>query len=328
MHVGIVGTGGMGNVHARHYKNIAGVDGIYAFDRDADKLNAFCKHHGAKPAESPEHLLSLVGSVDICLPTHRHQEFVLQALAAGVPTLVEKPMARTVEDCRAMVEASEKAGVPLGVAHVVRFFPEHELAHRLVKEGKVGTPGAVRMRRGGRAPVGSDAWFQDASLSGGVILDLAIHEFDWLRWTLGECTQVYARSVRLGKTVDAGPYTGDYALCTLSFESGAVAHVEATWMDPSGFRATIEVSGSEGIIEFDSRQNPVLRTHTDSGSRSESQMAGTDDPYFKQLSRFIRAIQEGTPVPVDGREGLKAVAIAEAAIESAQTGRPVVPASE
>jgi predicted dehydrogenase len=96
-------------------------------------------------------------------------------------------------------------------------------------------------------------------------------------------------------------------------------------MDPSGFRATIEVSGSEGILEFDSRQNPVFRTHTDSGSRSESQMASTDDPYFKQLSRFIRAVQEGSPVPVDGREGLKAVAIAEAAIESAQTGRPVAP---
>src|SRR5688572_21354255 len=113
------------------------------------------------------------------------------------------------------------------------------------------------MRRGGGQPKGEGMWFRDYERSGGVLLDLAVHDFDWLRWTLGEISQVYSRS--LGITRGSGP---DYALTTLSFASGAVAHVESTWMDPSGFRVAVEVAGSEGIIEYDSRLTPSLRTHT------------------------------------------------------------------
>lgn len=326
MTVGIVGTGGMGRVHARHYRAL-GVD-LVAWDRDTAKLETFAAENGARVAGSFGELLASSDLADICLPTHRHYSFVLEALESKTAVLVEKPMGRTLDECRGMVRAASSAGVPLGVAHVVRYFPEHRRAHELVVSGAVGTPAAVRMRRGGRAPVGSEGWFQDAEKSGGVILDLAIHDFDWLRWTLGECVQVYARSVRMGEVVRAAEFVGDYALCTLSFEGGAVAHVEATWMDPSGFRTTLEVAGSGGLIEFDSRSEPVVRTHTEGASRSESPMAGGDDPYYLQLKGVLEALESGVAMPVSGEEGLKAVGIALAALESAATGRPVTPARE
>ncbi|QYK53635.1 MAG: Gfo/Idh/MocA family oxidoreductase [Fimbriimonadaceae bacterium] len=324
MKVGIIGTGGMGNVHARHYANMEGVM-VSAWDRDADKLGAFCKHHGAEKAESFEHLLAHADYIDICLPTPLHLEFVIQSLEYGLPTLVEKPMARRLSECQKMIDAAERTGAQLGVGHVVRFFPEFELVHNLVQQGKVGTAAGVRMRRGGRAPMGSEGWFRDAEQSGGVILDLAIHDFDWLRWTFGECTQVYAKSVRLGNTVEGAKFEGDYALTTLTFECGVIAHVETTWMDPSGFRAVLEVSGSEGVIEFDSRHAPAVRTHMDSGSTAGSFMDNQGDPYYKHLSQVVEAVRTGEPMPISGADGMAAVAIAEAAIQSAVEGRAVDP---
>lgn len=324
MRVGIIGTGGMGNVHARHYARMTDVQ-LFAFDQDTAKLEGFANTHGATGVASFEALLDAVDVLDICLPTHLHREYSLQAFAAKKALLLEKPMARTVAECRELVAAADAAGVPFGVAHVVRYFPEHNLAHRLVKQGQVGTPAAVRMRRGGKAPVGSDRWFEDAGKSGGVILDLAIHELDWLRWTLGEVTQVYARSVRLGSRLEGAQFSGDYALITLTFESGAVGHVEATWMDPAGFRTTFEIAGSGGLIEFDSRENASLRLATEAGTRAEGNFADHDDPYYRQAKGFLDAVRSGSPVPVSGRDGLAAVAIAEAAIQSAESGLPATP---
>ncbi|MFM9872931.1 MAG: Gfo/Idh/MocA family protein [Fimbriimonadaceae bacterium] len=324
MKVGVIGTGGMGNVHARHYKNISGVE-LFAWDRDADKLGAFSKHHGATKATSYDNLLSQVDLIDICVPTSLHLEAVLQSIDAGVATLVEKPMARRLDECKQMIDAANAKNVLLGVGHVVRFFPEHRRIHDLVVAGEVGKPASCRMRRGGKAPLGSEGWFRDPAHSGGVMLDLAIHDYDWMRWTFGEVKQVFAKSVRLGKTVSGAKFEGDYALTTLTFESGVVGHCETTWMDPAGFRATVEVSGSEGIIEFDSRLAPPVRMSTDSGSIAMSQMDGSDDPYFRHLSAVVSAVRTGTPMPITGVEGMAAVAIAEAAIVSAMENRPIDP---
>ena len=171
-------------------------------------------------------------------------------------------------------------------------------------------------------PTGEGGWFKDISRSGGILLDLAIHDFDWLRWTLGEVTLVFANSV--GHTKPG--YPGDYALTTLSFENGAVGHVEATWMEPGPSRVTFEVCGSEGMFEYDNRINPVLRTTNDSGSFTESPLLPADDPYYNQLRSFVDAVTNNTTPPVSALDGLAAVAIARAAIESAETGRPIKPA--
>ena len=171
-------------------------------------------------------------------------------------------------------------------------------------------------------PKGAGLWFSDHSKSGGVLLDLAIHDFDWLRWTLGEVKSVFAKS--LGAIRGEGP---DYALTTLQFDSGAIAHVEATWMDPSGFRVTFEVCGSGGMIEYDSRFTPSLRTSVDgSPTVNEAPLDPTDDPYFNQLKGFVDAVRENREPPVTGFDGLMAVSIASAAIESAKSGKVVSPA--
>ncbi len=318
--VGILGAGGMGNVHARQYRKMSDVE-LYFHDPLPEKSETYAKQWSAIPLESAEAVIAKCDVIDVCLPTDLHKEFGLRAMAAGRAVFIEKPMAGTMEDCRMLIGASEDAKVPFTVGHVARFFADFATGHRLVKQGKIGTPAAARTRRGGLAPMGSKGWFQDYRRSGGVLLDLAVHDFDWLRWTLGEVTQVYSRSV--GISSGSGP---DYALTTLTFENGAIAHVEATWMDPGGFRTTFEIAGSEGLIQHDSRQNVALRTTVEGGkSFADGAISATDDPYYKQLRGFIDAVQTGSEVAVSGAEGAMAVSIALAAIESASTGRSITP---
>ena len=319
MRVGIVGCGGMGSVHANKYVQMPDVT-ITAFDLDKEKLNAFCEARPVSPMDSLESLIQECDAIDVCLPTPIHRDVAVAALEAGKPTLVEKPLARTVADCEAMIAAADSSGALLVPAHVVRFFPEHRAAHEFISAGKLGTPASVRVRRGGGAP--KMDWFMDSKASGGILLDLAVHEFDWLLWTLGPATQVTSRTVRLGNTVADTEFRGDYALTTLSFANGCVAHVESTWMDPAGSRVTIEASGSDGMIEFDSRNNPSLRVATGTMA-TENIATAADDPYYRQLRAFVDAAHGKAPPAVTAQEGLAAVRIACAAIESAESGETV-----
>ncbi len=319
MRVGLLGAGGIGRVHARQYARMEGVD-LFVHDRDAERARAVAESSGGTVVPDYNDLLKVCDAIDVCLPTPLHREAALMAVAAGRAVLMEKPLARTFEEGLEIVEAAERAGVPLMAAQVVRFFADFAEGHRLVKEGAVGTPAAARTRRGGKAPAGAEGWYGDLAQSGGVLLDLAIHDFDWLRWTLGEVSHLYARSV--GLQDGRGP---DYALTTLTFDSGAVAHVEATWMDPTGFRTTFEVAGSGGLIEHDSRGNAFLRTATAGGVATDGGLVPGDDPYYREIDGFVTALRRGTSVPVPGREGLAALAISLAAIESAKTGRVVKP---
>lgn len=323
MKVGIVGAGGMGNVHALKYSLMEDVE-IHVFDISRPKLEAFSRRHSITPHSSYPGMLEIVNAVDVCTPTDTHAAIAIPALEKGLAVLVEKPMAGSLEDCQAMVDASAKSGAPLMPAQVGRFFPEHRRAHDLIASGKIGKPASVRVRRGGRAPMGQDGWFQDPGRSGGVLLDLAVHEFDWLWWTLGPVEEVMSRSVTLGPAIEGADFVGDYALTTLTHKSGCISHVESTWMDPSGFRTTIEAAGSEGVIDFDTRQNPSLRTHLqDVPSRAENLMLPNDDPYYLQLRAFVDGVAGRSPFPVTAEEGVLAVKVALAAIESARTCQPV-----
>jgi predicted dehydrogenase len=309
----------MGNVHARHLSRLTGVE-LYYFEPDAARAAEFGSKYKVAQCDSLASLLGKVDVVDVCVPTDLHIPIALDAVNAGKAAFVEKPVARTVADALPLLEASRKAKVPVGVGQVVRYFPEFRNARKMVVDGKIGTPAAARTRRGGLMPGKGANWFADHNRSGGVLIDLAIHDFDWLRWTLGEVTSLYSRSV--GAATMAGP---DYALTTLTFDNGAVGHVESTWMDPAGFRTTFEVCGSGGMIEFDSRLSASLRTTAGGISAAESPLSASDDPYFNELSDFVSAVENGKEPPVSLYDGMMALSIAEAALESAQTGKPVNP---
>jgi UDP-N-acetylglucosamine 3-dehydrogenase len=268
--------------------------------------------------------------VDVCCPTPWHVDYVCRAAERsaelgirGIST--EKPMALTLEDCDRMTEACRQTGIPLFVAHVVRFFPEFAQAKRQVDAGAVGAPAAIRTRRGGAMPRGWNDWYGDMGLSGGCILDLIIHDFDWLRWTFGDVERVYAKGLA-GSQLPAL----DYALVTLRFQSGAIAHVEGTWADPGGFKVALEIAGDKGLLEYNFNQptGAPLRTAIGGGDgpRSgvpmpESPMAV--NPYEAELRHFVNCIAQGVTPSITPEDGTAAVRIALAAQQSIETGKPV-----
>jgi predicted dehydrogenase len=308
----------MGRVHGRHWKRIPGVT-VTAFDASEQQLNSYASDLEVDTVNEFDSLLEATDIIDICLPTHLHKEFAMRSLAAGKPTLCEKPLCRTTAECIELAEYAAKLGVPLMPAQVVRCFPEFRRAHELVASGAIGEPAAIRTRRGGGMPKGT-GWFGNHELSGGVIIDLMIHDFDWIRWTFGEVKQVFAQSLTF-----SGIESMDYGLATLTLDSGAIAHCEGTWADPGGFRVTFEICGSAGMIEHDSRNAQTLVTSTTSGQFKESPLAPGDDPYYRQLKGFHDAVTTGTPLPVTALDGVMAVSIGEAALESAKVGKPMAP---
>lgn len=306
----------MGSVHANKYVAMPDVT-VQVYDLDTPKLEAFCAQRSLRACSSLDELIGESDAVDVCLPTTGHVTVAMAALRARKPTLVEKPMAREVSECQALADAALESETILVPAHVVRFFPEYKRAHELVKSGEVGTPASVRLRRGGGPPKAE--WFLDIDASGGILLDLAVHEFDWLLWTLGPAKSVSSRSVR---QIRGSSVTGDYALTLVEFFNGCVAHVESTWMDPQGFRATIDICGSKGMIEFDSRQNPSLRA-SPSSPFAENNYILSDDPYYQQLRAFVDSAKGDRLPAVTLQEGLEAVRLASAAITSATSGQTV-----
>jgi predicted dehydrogenase len=318
LRVGIVGAGGMGARHAQKWAQVAGVTVAAIADTRADRAQALAERVGASAVPDTDALLGQrLDIVVVAVPTHEHRAVAEAAFAAGSHVFCEKPLALTVADCDRLIAAAERAQKRLGVGQVLRFFPEFAAAHRQVQAGAVGTPAAVRTRRSGTFPLSDTDWFHDPARSGGILLDLAIHDFDWLLWTFGPVVRVYARSLTAQRHdhLDAG-------LVTLRHASGVVSHVEVNWADPAGFSTAFEIAGDAGLLCHDSRRAASLAVHRPSGAIvPASPLGAVDDPYFNQVAAFAASVRDGGPLPVSGADGRAAVAVAVAAVESATTGK-------
>jgi predicted dehydrogenase len=271
-------------------------------------------------------MLPDVDIVDICSPTHLHHEMALKAAAAGKHVVCEKPLARTTQQAQEIVAACQKAGVQLLVAHVVRFFPEYALARSAVVEGQIGKPGVLRLHRGSyrpKKPAGN--WFLDEDKSGGILMDLMIHDYDYACWVAGDVESVSARRV-----TEAHPDAPvDYGLVILSHRSGALSHISGAWAyPPPTFRTKLEIAGDRGLIEFDSDgtapiQNLIIKANDGAPDVGLPSSPVSESPYTIQIKEFYSALTEGTTPRVSATDGLLAVQIAEAAIQSARSGQPV-----
>ncbi len=326
--VGIIGTGAIARHHALQWQKLpVKLEGYYDIIPAASE--AFSDQFGGVAYTTREELLANVDVVDICTPAVAHKESVLAAAAAGVPMVCEKPLARHLADCRDMVAACEAAGTPLFVAHVVRFFPQFAKAKEAINKGLIGKPGMVRTTRGGSFPrfgSRSESVYGNFDLSGGVVLDVSIHDIDFVRWCCGEVERVFARGLTF-----RGIKERDHALITLRFASGAIGHIEGSWAHPPGqFRTRLEIAGDQGLFEWDSTDpGPVSQALLDPDSPAQakrthaSPLSPLDDPYCAELSHFLSCLDTGAPLLVTPYDALMAVKIALAAIESMRSGRPI-----
>jgi myo-inositol 2-dehydrogenase / D-chiro-inositol 1-dehydrogenase len=329
MKVGVVGLGLMGQVHLEAWR-VAGANVAALHDLNSTHAEKLAIQYNAK-ATSLEELLEVVDVVDICLPTPHHKDITLLAAKAGKHVVCEKPMALSLEDANAMLTACKKAGVRLFIAHVVRFFDHYKAAAAALARGELGKLGTLRLKRAAYQPAKEhDNWFLDESRSGGVALDLMVHDFDVANWFgglvgAGRITRVFARSSR---ATDPSA-KGDVVLCTLRYEHGAIAHLEGAWAYPPGvFRTGFDVAGTDGVLEWRSDDSGSVQGFLPAQTTSIAAVglpvvSGGQDPYQSQIKHVLHAIKTGTEFAVTAEDALAALRLGLAARESLKTGQVI-----
>ncbi len=319
LRVGLVGAGFIGRTHLAAWKS-EGTE-VVVFDVDPARSAALAEAFGASVEPNIEALFAATDVVDICTPTHLHASVAMAAARAGCHIICEKPLARTLADGEAMLAEARRAGVRLLVGQVVRFYPEYAAAHRAVMAGAIGDPAVLRLTRANSRPrQPADHWFFDHSRSGGIILDLMIHDLDFARWVAGEVVSVTCRSAGFERP-DAGV---DHAVAILTHASGAISHVSASWAyAPSTSRTAFEIAGSRGLIEQDSDhtaavERSLLEAGASGRATSLADVALGGDPFRLELAEFARAIEAGVEPRTDGADALETLRLALAADQSAR----------
>lgn len=329
MRVAIIGTGFMGKVHAEAWRQTDARLAAFVGKKGAEG-ETLADAYGVRFATTLEAVAGDIDVVDICTPTHLHLEFCLRAAAVSKHVICEKPLALTVAEGQRMIQACRAAGVRLLVAHVLRFFPEYRMAREIAARGDIGEPAVLRLSRCTFRPRKADNWYVDAPRSGGMILDLMVHDFDYARWVAGDVVRVFAKAAQ----TSTPPGGIDHALAILTHRRGAISHLEGSWAyPPPMFLTRLEIAGAAGLIECTSPATTAIEMHLRSeGGPSQDVPLPTsplrESPYTTQLRAFHEALVQGTEPPVRAEDGVAAVQIARAAIESARRGTPVEIAHE
>lgn len=324
----VVGAGFIGGVHCDRLSQIPGAEIAWVIDKDVKKAKKIATNIKAKISCNIDDMLKdkSVDAVIHALPTFERFSFLEKYTKSGKHIFCEKPLARTIEEGEKIASLLNKNEKKVYIGHVVRHFWEYKILREQIKNGEIGTPAIARLSRCSGFPYGAGEWFGDFKKSGGAALDLSIHDFDWLLWTFGKADRVSARSI-IKKELK---YI-DYVLAIVHFKKGVIAHVEGSWAEAGGFYTSVEVSGSGGIVEYDSRaQSSLLYTPKETGSAAAKtavipENPSYSDPYLFQLKHFIDCIKNDKKPLVSADDALESLKLALGAVKSIeQGGEPVV----
>jgi len=315
-----------GEAYISNLRRMEGVELLGVADDDPMRGQTIAAQNKAQYFHTYEDLFEAKpDGVIICTENNRHRAFVEMAASRGIHILCEKPIATTLEDARAIIEACEKAGVFLMTAFPMRFSaPLLEIKARL-DNGDFGDVYCFNATNQGELPTKHRAWFVDPELAGGgAIMDHTVHLVDIMRWfTDSEVESMYARSNKIFHADEVEVETG--ALEMLTFENGVFATIDASWSRPQYWPTwgglTFEMVTQRGAVIVDAfRQN--LNVYRHDWQRSNWAYWGSDMNQA-MISDFAAAIRENRPPRVTGMDGLRAVEATLAAYESTRTGETV-----
>jgi len=320
----LVGCGFIGSIHSEMWKNIPEARLISCVDMEKGKSEEFAKVHGFKQGTNDLQTAlhdERIQIVDICTPTYTHRDVAVLSAEAGKNILVEKPLALRLRDAREIVSTADKNCIKLMVAHVVRFISEYATVKKLVSDGAIGEPVIARAyRQSGFPKWVSQNWHDCVNKGGGVFVDLSIHDLDFLRWTIGEVSEVYAQG---GTFLRKAASSHDYTHAIINFKNGAVAYVEGSWIMPDMYPFTtyLEIAGTGGILHVDNNSTASLveYTHEKSKGSTPTEQKG----YYLEIREFMNCLVEDSASPVPGDEGYKSLELALAGLKSVMTGSPV-----
>lgn len=346
LRIGIAGCGAISRNHLEAFRSVDDAEIIGVCDIDPARARATAQDWGIPNAvDTVAALLALdLDIVSVCTPHPTHEDVVLQAAAAGVHVLCEKPIAVELESADRMVQACDNAGVKLGVLFQRRFWPAAQRIRAAIDDGTLGRPimgqCSVMLHRDPEY-YSRDAWRGTwANDGGGVLMTQAIHYIDLLQWFMGDVAEVYGRinTYKHGKHIEVE----DSATAVITFTSGAMATLEAsTAVSPSlgvQVRITGETGASASLTEFPEGSDGRVDLWAAGGTVStepahpEGMEPNVDlatingqlvPHHTAQVRDFVRALREGGEPAITGRDATAALRILLAVYESSRTGSPV-----
>lgn len=336
---GIVGCGAAAYFHALAFKGSpdAKVRFVAAHDLNEKTLTRFCKMNKLTPYTKLDDMLhSDIDAVLLAVPHYLHAPLTKTIAAAGKHVLCEKPMAPTLEECDAMIQATQKAGVKLMIAENHRFLPAHVLIKDLIQRGLIGDVFFGRAYEGAFVPVATfldpDNWqFTFDKGGGGVIADQGVHKFATLNWLLGS---VRSAQCWLGKAVNSPPNKGeDCGIVLLRFKSGAMITVDVSSVTVHPLTNRLELHGTKGsILEDHAWEQPVqvFSSHEEAAKKGEFYCPPVEHGVYPQYytlaarcedSHFADCILTNKAPEFTPQQARDAVAVVLLSYMSAKTGR-------
>jgi myo-inositol 2-dehydrogenase / D-chiro-inositol 1-dehydrogenase len=326
--VGIIGAGRIGKLHAENLvNNISSVEVKSIADIFADKIKDWAHGIGIKNVYSDYHEIlndPEINVVLICSSTNTHSQITIEAAKAGKNIFCEKPIDYDLNRIHAALDAVKEAGVKFQVGFNRRFDHNFKAVRDMVQAGKIGDPHIIKVTS--RDPEPPSAEY--ARVSGGMFLDMTIHDFDMVRYLSGsEVEEVYAAAAVLVDPAIGEAGDVDTALITLKFKNGAIGVIDNSRRAAYGYDQRVEVFGSKGGITVSNDTNSSAVLSTAEGVFSEKPkyffLERYKDSFITELKDFFDAVQNGKETPVTGIDGLKPVLIALAAKKSMLEGRAV-----
>ncbi|MHA1818960.1 MAG: Gfo/Idh/MocA family protein [Promethearchaeota archaeon] len=337
--VGLIGSGFIASHHAYSYSLLPDVEVVAVSSLLEDQAKELMKKYNipGEPIKDYHKLLEMdLDAVSVCLPNFLHEKVGIDALNAGKHILIEKPLARNVEEGLNLVKTAEKNGKKIFYCENNMYAPSFIKVKELIEEGAVGQ---IYMARGKEQHSGPhSSWFyKKGQAGGGALIDLGIHDIALLVWFLNsEVEKVFCQTTITQK--DRGDFgeceVEDNAVGILYFKNGAQVTIEESWCAPGGYQMLIEIHGTNGEIIADPTRKTPIDVYSEKGYGYAVEKAGTTvgwtHPvpeeawtfgYPQEIKHFMDCIRTGKGPKTDGKYGLKILAIVDAMYKSAESGK-------
>lgn len=333
--VGIVGLGFMGRTHLRCYRGLRGVRVTAICDSDKTRIRNTRNIEGnIGPADKSQDLSGItlytdfkkmlaeqhLDAVSITLPTFLHRDFTVKALDAGVHVLCEKPMAMSVGQCKEMIAAAKANRKELQIGHCIRFWPEYARTKQILDSGEYGDVLAASFRRISPMPGWSwKNWLINERQSGGAIMDLHIHDADYVQYLFGLPIAVRSQAT----TGSSGGL--DYVSTQYVYDNRKLVVAEGGFVTSPGFKFEMSfiISLEKATITYDCRQTPAFQLYLAKGGCITPKFE-PGDGWSREIEYFVKRIT-GKKVPqiISSVDSLNAVKIVLAEKKSAETKKEV-----
>lgn len=325
--IGLLGAGRIGRVHAVNIAGHARSELFAVSDVNEEAARSLAKVYGARAISSEEMLQdNSIDAVLIATSTDTHSEFIEKATAAGKAVLCEKPVDLSLDRAKKCLAAVSGSGVPVMVGFNRRFDSNFAAIKASVEAGEIGKPELLSITSFDPAPPP----ISYVKVSGGLFRDMMIHDFDMANFIMGEMP----KSVHAVGTSIVDPEIGtagdvDTAVVTLTYADGRIAVIKNSRRAVYGYDQRIELLGSEGLLSAANVLENTVSKATKAGVTSAKPEFFFLERYMRayasEWDAFVSAILDGTPMPITLRDGVAALALAEAATQSHHSGRPVEP---